>query len=104
MGNPLLDISAIVDRDFLKKYDLKSNDAILAEEKHKPIYDELIELYKADFIAGGSVQNTMRVTQVNHLHYLHCYVKLLEISNINYLVVVPGETKNYNLYGLRWNG
>ena len=69
LGNPLLDISATVDRDFLKKYDLKSNDAILAEEKHKPMYDELIELYKADFIAGGSVQNTMRVTQVNHLHY-----------------------------------
>lgn len=64
MGNPLLDISASVDREFLKKYDLNSNNAILAEEKHKPMYDELIELYKADLIAGGSVQNTMRVAQV----------------------------------------
>ncbi|XP_076757365.1 adenosine kinase 2 [Xylocopa sonorina] len=63
MGNPLLDISATVDSNFLKKYDLKSNDAILATEKHKPIYNELLELYKADFIAGGSVQNTMRVAQ-----------------------------------------
>ncbi|XP_020285472.1 adenosine kinase 2 isoform X2 [Pseudomyrmex gracilis] len=63
MGNPLLDISAIVDHEFLKKYDLKSNNAILAEDKHKPLYDELINLYKADFIAGGSVQNTMRVAQ-----------------------------------------
>ncbi|XP_050591943.1 uncharacterized protein LOC126923004 isoform X1 [Bombus affinis] len=63
VGNPLLDISAIVDRNFLEKYDLKSNDAILAEEKHKPMYDELVELYNADFIAGGSVQNTMRVAQ-----------------------------------------
>ncbi|XP_043279110.1 adenosine kinase 2 isoform X2 [Venturia canescens] len=63
MGNPLLDISATVDDDFLKKYDLKSNNAILAEEKHKPMYDELIEQYKADFIAGGSVQNTIRVAQ-----------------------------------------
>ncbi|XP_012230643.1 uncharacterized protein Adk2 isoform X2 [Linepithema humile] len=63
MGNPLLDISATVDNEFLKKYDLKSNNAILAEEKHKPLYEELIDLYKADFIAGGSVQNTMRVAQ-----------------------------------------
>ncbi|XP_054007860.1 uncharacterized protein LOC128891919 isoform X1 [Hylaeus anthracinus] len=63
MGNPLLDISATVGSDFLKKYGLNSNDAILAEEKHKPMYDELIELYQADFIAGGSVQNTMRVAQ-----------------------------------------
>ncbi|XP_017798780.1 PREDICTED: adenosine kinase 2 [Habropoda laboriosa] len=63
MGNPLLDISATVDSEFLKKYDLNSNDAILAQEKHKPMYDELIELYNADFIAGGSVQNTMRVAQ-----------------------------------------
>lgn len=63
MGNPLLDISATVDSNFLKKYGLNSNNAILAEERHKPMYDELIELYKADFIAGGSVQNTMRVAQ-----------------------------------------
>ena len=67
IGNPLLDISASVDDDFLKKYDLKANDAILAEEKHKPLYDELIEQYNADFIAGGAVQNTMRVAQVNFL-------------------------------------
>lgn len=63
IGNPLLDISATVDEDFLKKYKLKSNDAILAEDFHKPLYDELVEKYKADFIAGGAVQNSMRVTQ-----------------------------------------
>ncbi|XP_012260996.1 adenosine kinase 2 isoform X2 [Athalia rosae] len=63
MGNPLLDISATVDEDFLKKYDLKANDAILADEKHKTLYDELIEQYRADFIAGGSTQNSMRVAQ-----------------------------------------
>lgn len=53
-----------MDEDFLKKYDLKANDAILADEKHKSLYDELIEQYSADFIAGGAVQNTMRVAQV----------------------------------------
>lgn len=35
-GNPLLDIIAKVDDNFLKKYDLKPDDAILADEnKHK---------------------------------------------------------------------
>lgn len=36
-GNPLLDISAIVDDKILKKYDLEPDNAILAEEKHKPL-------------------------------------------------------------------
>lgn len=74
MGNPLLDISATVDHEFLKKYDLRSNDAILAEEKHKPLYEELMDLYKADFIAGGSVQNTMRVAQVSNRQIYKMYV------------------------------
>lgn len=63
IGNPLLDISASVDLDFLTKYDLKCDNAILAEEKHLPIYQELINKYKAEFMAGGSVQNSLRVCQ-----------------------------------------
>ncbi|XP_005189951.2 uncharacterized protein LOC101888276 isoform X1 [Musca domestica] len=62
-GNPLLDISANVEEDLLQKYNLKPNDAILAEPKHMPLYKELIEKYKAEFIAGGSVQNSLRVCQ-----------------------------------------
>uniref|UniRef100_A0A2M4AQW4 Adenosine kinase n=1 Tax=Anopheles triannulatus TaxID=58253 RepID=A0A2M4AQW4_9DIPT len=63
LGNPLLDISAVVDGELLKKYDLKPNDAILAEEKHMPLYKELVDKYKAEYIAGGSVQNSLRVAQ-----------------------------------------
>lgn len=63
MGNPLLDISATVEDDFLSKYEMKANDAILASEKHQNLYSELTENYKADFIAGGSVQNALRVAQ-----------------------------------------
>ncbi len=37
MGNPLLDISADVPMDLLTKYDLKLNNAILAETKHLPL-------------------------------------------------------------------
>ncbi|XP_039756135.1 adenosine kinase [Pararge aegeria] len=63
IGNPLLDISACVDGDLLMKYDLHPDDAIMAEEKHMPLYTELVDNYNAEFIAGGSVQNTLRVAQ-----------------------------------------
>lgn len=63
MGNPLLDISASVDIDFLQKYSLKPDDAILADEKHASLYTELVEKYDCSYIAGGSTQNTMRVLQ-----------------------------------------
>lgn len=62
-GNPLLDISAVVDNDFLNKYDLKPDDAILAEKKHFSLYPDLIENHNAEYIAGGSVQNSLRVCQ-----------------------------------------
>lgn len=63
MGNPLLDISATVDDQFLSRYGVKANDACLAEDHHKPIYRELMEKYNVDYIAGGSVQNALRVAQ-----------------------------------------
>ena len=45
MGNPLLDISATVDAEFLAKYKLEANNAILAGEEHQPIYAEVVEKY-----------------------------------------------------------
>nr|CAH7722970.1 unnamed protein product [Callosobruchus chinensis] len=63
LGNPLLDISANVDKDFLVKYDMKENDAILASDKHKNLYKELVENHQVEYTAGGSVQNTLRVAQ-----------------------------------------
>lgn len=63
MGNPLLDISANVDQAFLDKYGLTMNNAILAEEKHMPIFKDMIDNLKVEYIAGGATQNTVRVTQ-----------------------------------------
>ena len=50
--NPLLDISAEVPAEFLQKYDVSLNNAILAEDKHLPIYKDLIENFNVDYIAG----------------------------------------------------
>ncbi|XP_022992577.1 adenosine kinase 2-like [Cucurbita maxima] len=63
MGNPLLDISAVVDDDFLKKYDIQLNNAILAEEKHLPMYEELAAKDNVEYIAGGATQNSIKVAQ-----------------------------------------
>lgn len=63
MGNPLLDISAVVDEAFLAKYDLKPGNSILAEEKHLPMYDELGSKGNTEYIAGGATQNSIRVAQ-----------------------------------------
>jgi len=38
IGNPLLDIQVTNGEQLLKKYDLKANDAILAEDKHLAMY------------------------------------------------------------------
>uniref|UniRef100_A0A7S2UW56 Adenosine kinase n=1 Tax=Fibrocapsa japonica TaxID=94617 RepID=A0A7S2UW56_9STRA len=63
MGNPLLDISAEVGDDVLQKYEVSMNNAILAEEKHLPVYEELVSKYEVQYIAGGATQNSIRVAQ-----------------------------------------
>ncbi|XP_029376219.1 adenosine kinase isoform X2 [Echeneis naucrates] len=63
MGNPLLDISAVVDKDFLDKYSLKPNDQILAEDKHKELFDELVKKSKVEYHAGGATQNSVKIAQ-----------------------------------------
>jgi adenosine kinase len=63
IGNPLLDVSADVDQALLDKYDVKLNNAILAEDKHLPVFEELVEKYKVQYIAGGATQNSARVAQ-----------------------------------------
>ena len=48
----------------LEKYGVKANDAILAEEKHMGLYEDLIQNCDAKLIAGGAAQNTARGAQV----------------------------------------
>lgn len=62
LGNPLLDIQVTGNEELLKKYDLKANDAILAEDKHMPIYEELVKM-PVTYVAGGAAQNAIRGAQ-----------------------------------------
>lgn len=61
--NPLLDMTIVGDQNLLDKYDLKNNNAILAEEKHMPLYEELMKNEQIVCTAGGSGQNSLRVVQ-----------------------------------------
>ncbi|KAF2008969.1 Carbohydrate/purine kinase [Aaosphaeria arxii CBS 175.79] len=79
LENPLLDIQGVGDEKLLEKYGLKANDAILAEEKHLGIFEDLIQNYDAKLIAGGAAQNTARGAQYilapNSTVYLGCIGK-----------------------------
>jgi len=60
--NPLLDISAKVGTDLLEKYNLKANSAILGDDSHLKIYDDIKRDYSSEieYIPGGSGQNALR--------------------------------------------
>ncbi|TCD64749.1 adenosine kinase [Steccherinum ochraceum] len=76
LGNPLLDIQVNNGEALLKKYDLKSNDAILAEAKHAPLYEEIVREHKVTYVAGGAAQNAARaaayVLPPNSVVYTGC--------------------------------
>ncbi|KAL1587826.1 hypothetical protein WHR41_03531 [Cladosporium halotolerans] len=63
LENPLLDILGKGDEAMLKQYGLNANDAILAEEKHMGIFEDLLQNRKAILTAGGAAQNTARGAQ-----------------------------------------
>ncbi|KAF3283900.1 adenosine kinase [Orbilia oligospora] len=65
LENPLLDIQATGTQELLDKYNLKANDAILADPNtnHLELYDELVNDYSAKFVAGGAAQNSARGAQ-----------------------------------------
>ena len=48
---------------FALRWGVKLNDAILAEDKHKPLYAELAKTHTVEYIAGGATQNSIRVAQ-----------------------------------------
>jgi adenosine kinase len=50
-------------KEFLEKYELKADDAILVEEKHMPIFDEVVKMDNINVLAGGAAQNTARGAQ-----------------------------------------
>lgn len=64
LGNALFDISVNATDELFKKYDLTCPNAILAEEKHVPLFAEVQAApFVPEYVAGGSCQNSIRVAQ-----------------------------------------
>jgi len=61
--NPLLDISAHVDAEFLAKYNLQPASAALVTEEQMGVYADLESKSDCVYIPGGSGLNTARVAQ-----------------------------------------
>ena len=62
MGNPLLDMQVTNGEELLKKYDLKANDAILAEEKQaleERLEEEQAEVEKMNQTSKSWLTNWM---------------------------------------------
>ncbi|EPQ29039.1 uncharacterized protein PFL1_03329 [Pseudozyma flocculosa PF-1] len=76
IGNPLLDMQIRNGEAVLEKYNLKANDAILAEPQHLSIYQHIVDNYEVTYVAGGAAQNAARCAQYalppNSTAYLGC--------------------------------
>ena len=69
LGNPLLDILADVVPEFLTRYGLKLDNAILADDSHALMFQEL-QSYKAVYVAGGATQNSIQYK--SHVFFWQC--------------------------------
>jgi len=54
-------ILAEVTPEFLAKYKLKANGAILADDSHKDLFKDMTEQFTVDFVPGGATRNTVRM-------------------------------------------
>uniref|UniRef100_A0A2C9LLQ5 Adenosine kinase n=1 Tax=Biomphalaria glabrata TaxID=6526 RepID=A0A2C9LLQ5_BIOGL len=95
-GNPLLDISVQAQEDYLAKYELKADNAILAEDKHQPMYEEIPNIFTdVDYVPGGAALNTIRVAQVLESNFVFHL-------NLVFQLEKSGHTIHNNSY--YWNG
>uniref|UniRef100_A0A0N5AAD8 Adenosine kinase n=1 Tax=Syphacia muris TaxID=451379 RepID=A0A0N5AAD8_9BILA len=62
-GNPLLDYQAHVTKEFLDKWHLIENDAILLDDERASLFDDLEQNFEVQCIPGGATQNAIRVCQ-----------------------------------------
>ena len=61
IGNPIVDISAEIDKDSIQKYRLKWGETVFADQSNIGFFDELESKPQVTYIPGGSIQNTLRV-------------------------------------------
>jgi hypothetical protein len=70
LGNPIVDISAETDDTTINKYGLSFGGTVFANSENVGFYDVLESQPDVIYIPGGSVTNSIRVTNVKFLIYL----------------------------------
>ncbi|XP_074595188.1 uncharacterized protein LOC141850453 [Brevipalpus obovatus] len=63
LGNPIMDLVSVVDDDFLNQWHLQLNVLNRGGPLQEGIEHDLLANYQVEYIAGGSVQNTLRIIQ-----------------------------------------
>lgn len=58
-----MDLVSVVDDEFLNKWSLQLNVLNRGGRLHEGIEKDLLANYQVEYIAGGSVQNTLRIIQ-----------------------------------------
>ena len=61
IGNPIVDISAQINKEGIKKYRLKWGETVFADEGNVGFFEDLESKSDVTYIPGGSIQNTLRV-------------------------------------------
>ena len=62
LGNPIVDISAEIGKESVKKYNLSWGGTVFADQFNVGFYNELENMPQVTYIPGGSIQNTLRTT------------------------------------------
>lgn len=71
----MLDVAAHLGKETMSKYDLPYGGAVLAEEKHKPLFQEIMKHPTLQTTAGGSALNTIWCASVSRSYFKHMLKK-----------------------------
>jgi hypothetical protein len=87
LGNPIIDISAETDQETLNKFELAAGQTIFCNDKNLPFYEYLESKPEVTYIPGGSVTNSIRVTNVkNKFNLILVFLIFFKIQN-NYKIL-----------------
>jgi len=64
LGNPIMDILAKADEETIKKLEIPYGKCVFIDEKNKEYFNMLESKPEVKYIPGGSVTNSIRVTNV----------------------------------------
>ena len=87
IGNPIIDITAEIDKELIQKYGLKCGETIFSVPDNEAFFNEIENKPEVTFTPGGSVQNSLRVASF-------CLNSDPTAQNKNYKLTMIGSVGN----------